>query len=67
VTELSLAPTETHIAPIRPVTRPDGCTLYQSRDGKPAAVWLPEGAHPEPGRFRALYAADWPEGSRTDG
>jgi hypothetical protein len=64
VTELSLATTETHIAPIRPVTREDGCTLYQSRKGgHPAAVWLPEGADPDPGELRVLYAADWPEGA----
>jgi hypothetical protein len=66
MTELSLAPTETHIAPIRPVVREDGCTLYQSRKGgHPNAVWLPEGASPDQREWRVLYAADWPEGAAT--
>jgi hypothetical protein len=26
-------------------------------------VWLPEGADPDPRQYRALYAADWPEGA----
>jgi hypothetical protein len=47
-----------------PVTREDGCTLYQPLDGlHPAAVWLSEGADPDPRQYRALYAADWPEGA----
>jgi hypothetical protein len=61
VTELSLATTDLHLSPIRPVTREDGCTLYQPLDGlHPAAVWLSEGADPDPRQYRALYAADWP-------
>jgi hypothetical protein len=42
----------------------DGCTLYQPLDGlHPAAVWLSEGADPDPRQYRALYAADWPGGA----
>jgi hypothetical protein len=65
MTELLPAiPTDLHLSPIRPVTREDGCTLYQPLDGlHPAAVWLSEGADPDPRQYRALYAADWPEGA----
>lgn len=52
-----------HLSRLRPVTREDGCTLYQSRDPRLPAVWRPEDSAPDPLRWRVLYAADWPEES----
>lgn len=65
VTELPIS--DIHISRLRLVTRDDGCALYQPKHRRPAAVWLPDGADPDPREWRALYAGDWPEEQTPQG